>query len=329
MSESGDDVPTCTFHPGRETLLSCTRCERPMCPDCLRTAAVGMQCVECVGAAAKAAPNVARELTAESRRRRRPGWVFWTLVAVFLGLCVTLTQMTWSLGEEVPVALRAVAFGTVVVGWVVSLCLHEWAHAFVAFRSGDHSVLGKGYLSLDPRKYVDPLFSLVLPIAFLLMGGIGLPGGAVWIDRANIRSRHRQALVSAAGPAVNIVFGIVCLLLAKYVFLGDLIPLGEQPLLGSTLTYLAWIQFATALLNLLPVPGLDGFGIIGPYLPHPLRAGLEGIAHIAIMVLFFVVLSRPGTLGFLFDGATNGVEWMGVDFFHVAVGHEIGNIRLR
>ena len=47
----------------------------------------------------------------------------------------------------------------------------------------------RGYLTLNPLKYTHPLLSIVLPVLFLLMGGIGLPGGAVWVDRHAIRGK--------------------------------------------------------------------------------------------------------------------------------------------
>ena len=72
-------------------------------------------------------------------------------------------------------------------GWAVSLCLHEFAHAYTAYRGGDRSVRAKGYLTLDIRRYADIGLSLVLPMFFLLLGGIPLPGGAVWIDHGAIR----------------------------------------------------------------------------------------------------------------------------------------------
>ena len=318
-------VPRCTRHPDRETLLTCTRCDRPMCPDCLVPAAVGMQCVDCVRGSAKEEPKVARELTVARRRARRPGWVFWTLVAVFLALCVALTRFSESevMFGDVSSGLKAAAFLTVLVGWVISLCIHEWAHAYVAYRSGDHSVVGKGYLNLDPRKYVDPVFSLVFPILFLLMGGIGLPGGAVWIDHGNIRSRASRSLVSAAGPAVNLVFGVVCVVVAQRLLVD------WEPLLGSTIMYLGFIQFATALLNLLPIPGLDGFGIIAPYLPYQIRNGLMAMSSMIIMLLLVIVISRPGSMAFLFDGATNLVERSGGHMVWVALGQYIGDIQLR
>ena len=85
-------------------------------------------------------------------------------------------------------------------GWAVSLCLHEFGHAYVAYRAGDRSVRDKGYLTLDIRRYTDVGLSFVLPVVFLLLGGIPLPGGAVWIEHGRIRSRAMRTLVSLAGP---------------------------------------------------------------------------------------------------------------------------------
>ena len=69
----------------------------------------------------------------------------------------------------------------VIAGWMVSLCLHEFGHAFTAWRFGDHDVAVRGYLTLNPFKYSNPMLSMVLPLLFIALGGIGLPGGAVWV----------------------------------------------------------------------------------------------------------------------------------------------------
>ncbi len=89
--------------------------------------------------------------------------------------------------------------------WIFSVCLHEFAHAAVAYRGGDITVKDKGYLSMNPLKYLDPMGSIILPVVFLIMGGIGLPGAAVYIDRRLLRSAHWDSAVSLAGPAMNIV----------------------------------------------------------------------------------------------------------------------------
>jgi Zn-dependent protease len=320
MSDFPADTPTCTFHPKVPTLLSCTRCERPACPDCLVPAAVGRHCVGCVKAQAKAPSGVARELTVHQRSLRRPGWIFWAITALFLGLCLVVAGIDPPF-LEVGGGLRIASFVLVVSGWVVSLCLHEWAHAFVAYKSGDYSVLGKGYLTLDPRKYSDPIYSVALPLAFLIMGGIGLPGGAVWIDRGNIRSKHRQSLVSLAGPVVNVVFGAACLGLVGTGVFDDLINL------KASLVYLGWLEFATAALNLLPVPGLDGYGIIEPYLPHEIRVAIAPVARYAIIVLLILMISTNfGT--FLFAFADDAVTAFGIDVRFVDFGRFIGDVRL-
>ncbi|MBW8481813.1 rhomboid family intramembrane serine protease [Actinomadura parmotrematis] len=76
-------APTCYRHPGRETYVRCTRCDRPICPDCMREAAVGHQCVECVAAGRKSVRQPRTALGARAARRSAPV-VTYTLI----GLCV-------------------------------------------------------------------------------------------------------------------------------------------------------------------------------------------------------------------------------------------------
>ncbi|TMF28472.1 MAG: hypothetical protein E6I29_10345, partial [Chloroflexi bacterium] len=107
---------------------------------------------------------------------------------------------------------RYVAFLTllfVVGGWVTSLCIHEFGHAFVAYLGGDRSVAGAGYLTLNPLRYTNVTMSLVLPIIFLLLGGIALPGGAVYINHSALRSRVWSSAVSIAGPVGTVLCGLL------------------------------------------------------------------------------------------------------------------------
>ncbi len=75
--------------------------------------------------------------------------------------------------------MNLTTFLIVLAGWIFSLSLHEFAHALVAYYGGDKTVKDKGYLTFNPLKYTHPMLSIVFPIIFLMMGGIGLPGGAV------------------------------------------------------------------------------------------------------------------------------------------------------
>ena len=91
-----------------------------------------------------------------------------------------LVVMTLGFGAALANGLRASGFMMflfVIAGWVLSLALHEFGHAVVAYIGGDRSVVAKGYLTLDVRKYVDVGTSLLFPIFILIIGGIGLPGG--------------------------------------------------------------------------------------------------------------------------------------------------------
>jgi Zn-dependent protease len=175
-------------------------------------------------------------------------------------------------------------FLLVVAGWVASLTLHEFGHAFVAFKGGDYSVAHKGYLSMDVRKYTDPVLSILLPLLFLAIGGIPLPGGAVWINRGALRSRGASSWVSLAGPLSNLVIGVVLSLVMSLVKM--------PPGLAIGLSYLALLQIVTFVINILPVPGLDGYGAIEPYLSPQARelgAKARPWAPLALFALLFAV----------------------------------------
>src|SRR5262249_60541766 len=123
---------------------------------------------------------------------------------------------------------RWAAFPFVLAGWVVSLCLHEFGHALAAFVCGDRSVRQKGYLTLDPLHYTDLQFSILLPLVFLAMGGIGLPGGAVYVN-TQLLSPLQRAIVSSAGPLATLA--VLILLLA--ILRGSGCPLAATPALRA------------------------------------------------------------------------------------------------
>src|SRR2546422_1228672 len=143
----------------------------------------------------------------------RPSPIFLAILAVAIGGGVLA-----ALGDDGLTLIKpssAVTAGTVLLvlgGWGVSLCLHEFGHALVAFRGGDREVYFKGYLTLDPRRYTDPVLSIVLPLILLAIGGIPLPGGAVWINHHALKSKRVESMVSLAGPLSNLAVGILLIL---------------------------------------------------------------------------------------------------------------------
>ncbi|MBT3313411.1 MAG: site-2 protease family protein [Anaerolineae bacterium] len=170
-------------------------------------------------------------------------------------------------------------FIIVLVGWIFSLSLHEFAHALVAYYGGDTSVRDKGYLTFNPLKYTHPLYSIALPLLFLFMGGIGLPGGAVYIETWRLRSAKWRSAVSLAGPSANIILVIVIAILLQFA------PATPSPFWAG-LAFLALLQIYAVVLNLIPVPPFDGFGIIEPYLSPEI---LERIEPIRGMMIWLVI----------------------------------------
>jgi Zn-dependent protease len=173
-------------------------------------------------------------------------------------------------------------FLIVLIGWIFSLCLHEFSHALIAYWGGDTTVKEKGYLTFNPLKYTHPVYSLLLPMVFLLLGGIGLPGGAVYIEKWRLRSRRWESAVSLAGPTANLVLGVV---LSVVLHFAPAKAGGVWP----GLAFLALLQLMAVVLNLVPLPPLDGYGILAPYLDPGIRQKMDTAGNI-LLLLFFAAL---------------------------------------
>ena len=143
----------------------------------------------------------------------RPSPIFLAIVAITAvgGVVAWLAAADYE-----PLAYVGV-FTFVIAGWIVSLCLHEFGHAFTAWRFGDHDVAVRGYLTLNPLKYSNPLLSLGFPVLITLLGGIGLPGGAVWV-RTSFMTNRQKTIVSLAGPMMNVLLAVLLLVSTRLLF---------------------------------------------------------------------------------------------------------------
>jgi Zn-dependent protease len=142
---------------------------------------------------------------------------------VFVALVVTLVAggwVTWTGWGNPDIGV----FVFVAAGWLVSLCLHEFAHAYVAYRSGDRSVVERG---------------------------LSHPQSPALQRRA---AEHRAAAAVCAGAGRP--------------------RAGTQVAFWSGVAFLVFLQVTAILLSLLPIPGLDGYGMVEPWLPRRWGAGL-------------------------------------------------------
>jgi Zn-dependent protease len=207
----------------------------------------------------------------------RPSPIFWAIVA--------LTALGGGLaywdGAHLGSLAYVAVFIFVIAGWVVSLCLHEFGHAFTAWRFGDRDAAVRGYLDLDPRRYSNPLLSLALPIAITALGGIGLPGAAVYL-RTSFMTARQRTLVSLAGPAANLLLAVPLLELTNLYF--D----PAHPVLWAGVAFLGFLQVTAVLLNLLPIPGLDGYNALEPHLSPETQRALEPFKPYGVLILLLI-----------------------------------------
>ena len=205
---------------------------------------------------------------------------------VFLGI-TGLTAIAGFLlwANTMPQYVAALTILFVVGGWVVSLCVHEFGHALVAYLGGDRAVAGAGYLTLNPLRYTNVTMSLILPIVFLLIGGIALPGGAVYINHAALRTRAWSSAVALAGPLGT--FLCMALVAAVFTIAPQLAWINSENVnFFAALAYLGFFLVLAVVLNLLPAPGLDGFGLIRPWLPYGVQYAAMRYSVLSIYVVF-------------------------------------------
>ncbi|HJQ42326.1 MAG TPA: site-2 protease family protein [Jatrophihabitantaceae bacterium] len=250
-----------------------------------------------------------------SKRRRgavRPSPIF----LAFVGAAVVAGWFAWrdngvgSRGGDFAVFVMVTAL------WVVSLSIHEFGHAYAAYRAGDRSVEAAGYLTLNPFKYAHPVLSILLPLFFIVQGGIGLPGGAVYLHPHTFRSRLSRSLAAAAGPLSNVAFAAITLALVH----GHLDS--DHGRFWSGLAFFGFLQVTAAVLNLLPIPGLDGWAIIEPYLSADTVRGAEPIKPWGMLGVI-VLLQIDGVQRKFFDTVYGIYDWSGVPRFAAQLGREV------
>lgn len=243
-----------------------------------------------------------KELSAKARRRRgemqiikhrlKNAELLKQIDPIFIGMLVVIITSAILLAYDViPAGLGVFLF--VLNGWIASVCLHEYGHAVVAYALGDDSIIDKGYLTLNPIRYTNIFLSIILPILFLILGGIGLPGGAVYVDRSRLRSYRYDSFVSAAGPFMTLLVAVICCI-PLWIFYPFNMLTFDPPPIWAAMGLLAILQVTALFLNLIPIPGLDGFGIIEPWLPANVQMRLAPIRRFGIGIfLIYILFSVP------------------------------------
>ena len=157
-----------------------------------------------------------------------------------------------------------------------SIVLHEFAHGLAAYRLGDDTACLSGRLTLNPLHHVDPIGTLAVP-AFCWLVGLPLFGWAKPVPINPLRMpspRRDMGKVAFAGPAVNLLLAVLCVLVMKiFLVMQTSFSLRTLEQLFNFLQYAMFINIFLAVFNLIPIPPLDGGRIVTALLP--IRAALK------------------------------------------------------
>ncbi len=193
-----------------------------------------------------------------------------------------------------------------VPGVLIAITFHEFAHGYVAYKLGDNTAKLEGRLSLNPLDHLDPIGTLML-----LLAGFGW-GKPVNVNPSNytrkISMEKGEALVSLAGPLMNIIlsiiFAIIYFAIYKFTnvtFLSSTVGSVLMLLISATIS----INVGLGIFNLIPLPPLDGSKIIMPFLPYKAKQCFRNNER--IFYIIFVVIWITGIAGIIISPAINVV----------------------
>lgn len=184
---------------------------------------------------------------------------------------------------------------------IFAITLHEAAHGYVAKYFGDLTAYAEGRVSLNPLRHIDPFGTVALPLILLalskLFGGGGILFGwakPVPVNFANLRRPKRDMLwVAAAGPASNLLMALIWALMVRISLSAPdayfALPLALMGAAG------VFVNVIFMVLNLLPLPPLDGGRILVSLLPHRLAYMVSRVEPYGFIIL--IVLLFTGVLG--------------------------------
>ena len=191
----------------------------------------------------------------------------------------------------------------VVVMLGIAFPIHEFAHAFAAYRLGDGTAKLMGRLTLDPRAHFDQMGGLLLAITVMFTPfGFGWAKPTPYNPRNLGGGRWGEAIVSAAGPLSNLILAIAGAIPLRYIF-GTGMSAG---LVTDVLLLFVQINLVLMVFNLIPIPPLDGskvlFAFLNPRTAWQVRPVLEQYGFLILIgAMFLPIFAGQTLIGLVFN----------------------------
>ena len=206
---------------------------------------------------------------------------------------------------------------------ILAITMHEAAHGYVARHFGDFTAFNQGRISLNPSKHIDPVGTILVPASLFIISKMTMGAGFLFgwakpvpVNFANLRHPKKDMLwVAAAGPGANLFMALIWALIIK---LAMIMPMNDftKPMI---LMGIAGIEINVILmvLNLLPLPPLDGGRMAVSLLPHRIANHFAKIEPYGFMILLVLLIS--GILGVIVWPLIALIKLMIVSFFGLYV----------
>ena len=181
-----------------------------------------------------------------------------------------------------------IAFLYTLPALLISLSIHEFAHAWIAYKQGDISQKIRGRLTLDPFKHIDPIGFLCIVLC-----GVGW-GRPVMVDDRNFKNSRKGTMLTAlAGPVSNLLLAVLLTLVLKILMMlgvfDNIVANSIGTIFLQMFLYTIEFNIVFGIFNLIPLPPLDGSKVLAYFLPQSLRGimyTLERYSFIIILIIF-------------------------------------------
>ena len=176
---------------------------------------------------------------------------------------------------------------------IISLSVHEAAHAWVAWLRGDDTAKSMGRMTVNPLVHIDPFMTIILPAITIYTAGF-LFGGAkpVPVMPSNFKNPNRDnALVAVAGPISNLLLALFFFGTANVLVRFDFYDLDQ--LLPKLMFAAGFANVILAVFNMLPIPPLDGSRVVSWLLPRDLRQSYDALERFGLLIIVGLFMGVP------------------------------------